>query len=212
MSYKIVVARYNESIQWLNDVIEHCVIYNKGAPLNIKNEILLENVGRESHTYLHYIITHYDCLPDIVIFTQGNISDHRPPGNFEYLFKIKAEAEMSGKSNHYGNYLSRSNQSTCWDPEFNKKGNEFLLSDNYKDNNRMTFIDWYIKHISPFYPNPIKMYCSGIFAVKKEFILLNTKEYYQKLIEQCNHHINPTEGHFFERSWYYIFSNRRVPP
>ena len=211
MSFKIVVARYNESIDWLNDITDHCIIYNKGVPLNLTNEITLENVGRESHTYLYYIINNYENLPDIVVFTQGNISDHRPPGKSEYLLKLKTEAQEYGKSKPYGVYSSYGNQSTCWDPEFNKKGDEFMMSDNYK-NKHLTFIEWYIKHVSPFYPNPINLYCSGLFAVKKELILLNTKEYYQSLLEECNHHVNPIEGHFFERSWYYIFSNRNAPP
>ena len=57
MSYKIIVARFNEDIEWLNSEKENCIIYNKGNKLNIHNEIPLQNVGRESDTYLNYIIT-----------------------------------------------------------------------------------------------------------------------------------------------------------
>jgi hypothetical protein len=59
MSYKIIVARYNEPIDWLKSEMSNCVIVNKGEPLQIENEILLNNVGRESESYLHYIITNY---------------------------------------------------------------------------------------------------------------------------------------------------------
>jgi len=38
MSYKIIVARYNEDIEWLNSEKENCIIYNKGNKLNICNE------------------------------------------------------------------------------------------------------------------------------------------------------------------------------
>ena len=38
MSYKIVVARYNENIEWLNSEKSNCIIYNKGNKLNIDNE------------------------------------------------------------------------------------------------------------------------------------------------------------------------------
>ena len=68
MSYQIVVARYNEDIEWIAD--NNKIIYNKGILLNINNEYLLENIGRESETYLHYIIDNYDNLPDVVVFTQ----------------------------------------------------------------------------------------------------------------------------------------------
>ena len=77
MSYKIVVARYNENIEWLNNEKLNCIFYNKGKQLNIDNEVILPNVGRESETYLHYIITNYDDLPDVVVFTQARISDHK---------------------------------------------------------------------------------------------------------------------------------------
>jgi len=62
MSYKIIVSRYNENIDWLSAEMNNCIIYNKGISLGISNEIMLQNVGRESETYLHYIITNYNNL------------------------------------------------------------------------------------------------------------------------------------------------------
>lgn len=73
MSYKIVVARYNENIDWLNDENDNCIIYNKGDKLGMDNEILLDNLGRESETYLNYIIQNYHSLPDVVVFTQAKL-------------------------------------------------------------------------------------------------------------------------------------------
>jgi hypothetical protein len=97
MSYKIIVARYNEDINWLNTEISNCIIYNKGNKLNIENEILLDNVGRESETYLNYIIQNYNNLPDIVIFTQANIADHKGSNDINYLLNIKNEAKQHTK-------------------------------------------------------------------------------------------------------------------
>ena len=79
MSYQIVVARYNENIDWLRPIQEQCIFYNKGKELlqEVDSQICLENVGRESHTYLRYIIDNYDGFPDVVVFTQARISDHR---------------------------------------------------------------------------------------------------------------------------------------
>jgi histidyl-tRNA synthetase len=39
MSYKIIVARYNEPIEWLKSEMTHCVILNKGIPLKLENEV-----------------------------------------------------------------------------------------------------------------------------------------------------------------------------
>jgi len=208
LTYKIVVARYNENVQWLFKEKDNCIIYNKGTPLNIDSEIMLDNVGRESETYLNYIINNYDSLPDIVIFTQANISDHRGKNDVDYLLKLKEEADNYGKSlptiiHNYSN-----NPNKCWGPYWNvnKSYNGFYLKDNYKNNNPQVFVDWFKKNINETYPNPIKIYGNALFAVKKELILKNDVNFYKGLINEVNFHLNPAEGHFFERSWYYIFN------
>lgn len=210
MSYTIVVARYNEDIHWLLSDISNCVIYNKGEKLSTDidvNEIMLTNVGRESETYLNYIITHYDHLPDTVIFTQANISDHRHYANIHYLYQLKGEAEKYGKSVSFLSHTnSDPNRNPCWDPEWNIKEDGSFLSHNYLLNRPTSFIKWFTSNIQDTYPDPIHIYCNGLFAVKKEVILCKPLAYYQYLIQYVNHHVDPIEGHFFERSWYYIFT------
>jgi hypothetical protein len=87
MFIHIVIARYRESIDWINKIPKNfkIFIYNKNnEPLNIFdineniNIINLPNIGREGDTYLHHIITHYDNLPDRIIFTQGDPFPHSP--------------------------------------------------------------------------------------------------------------------------------------
>jgi hypothetical protein len=206
-SFKIVVARYNESIDWLKVLINDCVIYNKGSPLNIKNEIMLENVGRESDTYLNYIITNYDKLPDVVIFTQANISDHGMSNDVNYLLSIGNSAYTHTKSQNYLIHYDVG-KCDCFDGKWNVlKDGTYFLNDNYKNNVPVAFDDWFRQNIQPDYPNPIHVYCNAIFSVKKELILRNSVEYYKHLLLEVNHHINSTEGHFLERSWYYIFNS-----
>ncbi len=88
-SFQIVVARYNEDISWLNPVQQHCIVYNKGKPLNISNEKFLPNVGRESETYLRYIIDNYDNLPEVVVFTQADIEDHKGSNDHTILLSLR---------------------------------------------------------------------------------------------------------------------------
>jgi hypothetical protein len=207
MSYKIIVARYNENIEWLQSEMENCIIYNKGNKLCLDNEILLENVGRESETYLHYIITNYDNLPEVIVFTQARLSDHLSSNvdDINYLLNLKNQAFKISKS--LGYYIHNDvGNSLHWDKEWNLQNGNYYLKDNYKQNKPITFIDWFRTNININYPNPIKIYMGAIFAVKKENITNKPIEYYKKLLLEVNHHINPAEGHFFERSWYYIFS------
>ena len=73
MKNKIVISRYDENLDWL-DLINQSnydiVIYNKGNDIN-REFIKLDNVGREAHTFLTYIVDNYDNLPEYTIFLQG---------------------------------------------------------------------------------------------------------------------------------------------
>ena len=204
-TYKIIVARYNENMNWLKDEMNNCIIYNKGDKLNIDNEIILENKGCESETYLHYIITNYHNLPDVVVFTQGRISDH-VHNDIEYLTTIKKDAFLYGKSEARVIHTETSdNKDWQWNRDWNMICGSFEREP-YKNNTNISFYDWFITNIDETYPNPIHIYCNGIFAVKKEKILKRSIDYYKKLILEVNYDVKPIEGHFFERSWYYIFN------
>ena len=75
---KIIVSRYTECVDWTKQ-FPNVIIYNKGYTLNnYNNEVLLDNVGREGHTYYKYICDNYDNLEDYTIFLQGNPFDHSP--------------------------------------------------------------------------------------------------------------------------------------
>ena len=74
----IVIARYQEDVSWSKE-FSNVIIYNKGEPLDqYYNEIKLDNVGREAHTYFKHICDNYDNLDEYTIFLQGNPFDHSP--------------------------------------------------------------------------------------------------------------------------------------
>jgi hypothetical protein len=82
----VVVAAYKESLAWLQDLpvsfrvfvylkdAERLAQVQKEAPRAIVQ--VLPNVGRESHTYLHHIVTQYESLAPYTFFFQGNPWDH----------------------------------------------------------------------------------------------------------------------------------------
>ena len=70
-----VIARYNEDVSWATD-LKHKIIYDKGTPL--PGSVVLPNIGREAHTYLHHVITNYDTLAEYTCFLQGHPFDHCP--------------------------------------------------------------------------------------------------------------------------------------
>ena len=198
---KIIVARYNENLNWLNPLNLDTIVFNKGHVLNIDNEIRLKNVGRESHTYLNYIINNYNNLPEYLVFTQGNISDHFS-GDYAHLVKITQEAIDYSQSIPK---LVKNTDFGSWSSNFNLTLSEFN-NFKYKNNKIISFKKWFIKNIYDSYPKKLMIYKSAIFAVSKKKILSNSIDYYKNLISYLDYDINPIEGHFMERSWYYIFN------
>ena len=82
MKTEIVVARYNENLDWLKKIKKSkdikITVYNKGKDDIDVPFIPLPNIGRESHTYLYHIINNYDNLADQTIFCQGDPIFHSP--------------------------------------------------------------------------------------------------------------------------------------
>ena len=202
---QIVVARYNEDIKWLLPFKDVTIIYNKGQYLPLLNSfnfINLDNVGRESHTYLYHIIENYDNLSDKTIFFQGNIRDHKIL-NIEKYFgtdnfighfsKIKID-QLKKNIEHYGK----------WQIEYR---NNKMKKNNY------TVFDWLTKIIGIEINNEMDEFnvvWGSNFAVSKELILSKPKRFYENIIRYLNYHINPEEGHYLERTWYLIFNNNFI--
>lgn len=95
----IVVSRYNENVDWLNDLIQqnkwikNIIIYNKGNDdiyikyPNIISVKKINNIGREGETYLQHIINNYDSLNKHIWFIQADPFEHSP--DFTNLLKIE---------------------------------------------------------------------------------------------------------------------------
>jgi hypothetical protein len=71
MSTILVISKYEENVDWLKNIKYPYIIYDK-SEIPVKNSIPRINIGRESETLLYYIISHYNNLPDITIFLQGD--------------------------------------------------------------------------------------------------------------------------------------------
>ena len=171
----IVIARYNESLDWLDTCLtpqqrRSVWIYNKG-PDSVSSQIkTLPNVGREAHTYLTYIIENYDNLPERVYFLQG---DPFPHLQFEPSFDMVQTWFRA------------------WDIQINRDGfSKNIKVDeidrNYRELNTdpcsLNFGDWMEAHVAPF-RSPIQWYTGAIFGVSGSNIKNRSKDYYIKLLK-----------------------------
>jgi len=188
MNFHIVVARYNENIEWTKQFL-NVIIYNKGLPLeNSYKQIFVNNVGRESHTYYKHIFDNYDNLAEYTIFLQGNPFDHSP--------------NIISNLNNYIN-----NKELNIDFEFLS---EWIISCNIKGcihHSGLPLIETYEKIFGEKKDNNNFLFGAGAqFIVSRKRILQRPKEFYLNIIKILETNINPIEGYVIERFHKLIFS------
>jgi hypothetical protein len=191
---KVVVARYNENLKWIEPLIDICVIYNKGVddiPYEYKR---LPNVGKEGESYLRYIIDNYDDLPDYVAFTQGEIIDHVSDYETFYLSIIAVENGFGLPSGYRGLNERCGYHGWNYIKDF---------TDPYHPGLPMREFWRRIYKIDPIDNAIVCNYC-GIFIVSRENIHFNPVSFYIKLY-QILMEDHETNGYILERLWTTIF-------
>jgi len=192
---KIIVARYNENIEWTNK-IKNVLIYNKGEMLDAKyRQIMLPNVGREGHTYYQYIYDNYYNLEDYTIFLQGNPYDHSPKLNetVDYIYHL-----INNNPFNFA-YLSENIGYT----DFN--GCPYLPNSGMQIHIRYVFYKLFGKIIE----SQKMLFGAGAqFIVSRERIHSRPRELYLKIIKLLEYGSNPIEGHVIERMHRFIFTNK----
>ena len=213
MKYHIVIARYNENIDWIkyiNTNLFDIFIYNKGNNININinncKVIKLDNTGRESHTYLYHIINNFENLPEKIIFTQAHPFDH-------------VRKTFINEINSFNNcsfdffYFSRDVLNIHYDNNSKKFLEQGSLNDKHWVNyHELTSpIATTMKKIFQNYDEQkvnIFFGTGAIYGVNKQQIIRHSKDFYITCIDVLNNSLdlkNPDEGHSFERLWHYIF-------
>ncbi|BCM89644.1 hypothetical protein IAD21_01491 [Abditibacteriota bacterium] len=78
ISVELVVAHYGESLAWLRKTPGSLrrTVLDKNPDMAFPDAIALPNIGREAHSYLHFLVSRYDSLSDVTVFCQGHPFDH----------------------------------------------------------------------------------------------------------------------------------------
>ena len=205
--FRIIVAHYNENLGWLEDD-KDVTIYSKGKC--IRPHIKLPNIGREGHTYVHYLVNNYDALPEITIFLQGHIDDHVNLG-IKQIKSIAAETQPGQVVTFPWRLLETFDHWNgipwedypCW-----QKWSAMGVADTGKTPAQ------YWKTLFPNRPLPksIGFLPAALFAVHRDTIRQYPKSFYELLMEEMFGgslaHVNPMTGHYLERFWLAIFNPR----
>ena len=188
MNFCIVVARYNENLEWTKKFL-NIIVYNKGDTLTDDfNQILMNNVGREGHTYYKHIYDNYDNLADYTIFLQGNPFDHSP--------------NIISNLNNYVN-----NKDLSIDFEFLSETRINCNLTGCRYHSGLPLIETYEKLFGERKENMEFQFGVGAqFIVSKKKILQRPKEFYLKIIEMLDKNISPIEGYVIERFHKLIFN------
>lgn len=210
---EIVVARYNEDLNWMNESPFNkfrYTVYNKGVnelfmKKYVTKTIPLPNVGRCDHTYLYHIVHNFDNLAQITVFFPGSVNN---PAKKKSAIKIlhsimlyKMAIFQGSKTHnlraHFNSF--KLDEWKCTDPKNAALNSEKKLLPAII----RPYGAWYQFHFGNII---VKNWCMhGIFSMHKLDITKHDIERYKKLLAGVERHSNPEVGHYIERSWAAIF-------
>jgi hypothetical protein len=207
MTFGLVISVYKEDISYLNDILEHFTniyIYLKdetryesiqqtynNKKISIK---VLENIGRESQTYVYHIEKYYNNLEDKILFIQGNPFDH---------IKYSILLEYITNNNFYDFYdfydfIGLSNYMVICDEFGNPHHPNLSVKETYKQ----------ICKFLPFkkiIPDIYNFYQGAQFIVSRKNIHNYPIEMYSFL--ENEHRVNKDLPYVLERLWSYILDD-----
>ena len=201
--YEFVVAHYDEDLGWLRQHADHCHVYDKSGDsaidLSFKLWERLPNVGRESNTYLHHIISNYHRLADVTVFLQGD-------SNLHVKYTYSPIAKYIDEADTKGNSFCKLSTLSYWGfiKHTQKKYQDQLALGTLKRANLTLGQFWEAIFNAP-HPSKITVSYRAAFGVRRDVILTHHKDFYENILSYVSSHPNPEEGHYLERLWHTIF-------
>jgi len=197
----ILASHYSENLNWLIEQTEYpFVVYTKNpieaAKYNLPPEKMkiLPNKGKESSSYLKYIIDNYHDLPDHIAFCHGHDTAwHQDKTLLEALREYNGQEFWSLNNPYFRNILYKG----C--PE----------------NHVWMHICWSWYAIDLPLPEMMEHTMSAQFVVPKESILRNPLKFYEKCYELLMEQTLLEDlrlGIMFEQLWYYITTHKTHEP
>ena len=222
----VIICRYNENLDWVNKIEIPFLIINKGKRnLNFSKEAIinLPNIGRESHSILHFLIHYYDTLPLKSIFIQGDPFEHYPEIIDQLNDNINSFIPIQPLSIHYAQpfseilknrieyktgipnfeILEKHTQRINNVPFYVEKLNSNGIQKHYVWNFGLNYLELLCERLGLPSKNEAFFNYAGQFSVDKKLIEQQSKIFYKNCMQfLLEDNIN---GHLFERLWLTIF-------
>lgn len=212
---EIIISRYNEDLEWVNEYPFNqfqYIVYNKGVnedfcKNNVNQIINLQNVGRESHTYLYHIVQNYEKLSNIVIFFPGSLNlNYKKEKAIKILNNIIFTKFMNAYFvGHYQGDIFESFKDFMLN--YSKCTNLQNFSLNPESELQLCRLRPYGKWYRYFFRNIKARWNTywGTFSIDKRDIIQHPKIKYEILLNTVSNSSNPESSHYMERSWGAIF-------
>jgi len=241
MNKKLVICNYNWDLEWVKITHEYgffsknTTIYNSGNDgknwSHIGKCIQSPNYGGNQYSVLKFILDNYENLPDVTIFTKGNILFHEKVRGKTYstldrfIKTLQSEklfsswVDISLIDTGYSGHLENTPREILEDGRLIQPVWHYLggISHNYKYFcDHRDLLDWCFEN--PPKSDPIEFIPTSSFSVPKENILKYSKKLYEKLFSILDYeesyleffvkqNLPPSELHVLERIFYFIWSN-----
>jgi hypothetical protein len=229
-NFKNIIYYLNEKVYSYNKINNYdlnIIIYNKNNNIDIDNKffknknsiINVPNIGVDAYDKLHYIINNYDLLPNIILFSTDSMFSE-PKKQKKIKFILDNLHLLYQNSGFLTGHIYNIHPDEC------KFSLDYYIHNNIKRKLYKSSIRPFDKWFSHFIlgkDSNINIKCDisniyickkSTFAVTKDLILSNSKDFYVKLLgEVCK---NSKMGHdsevphYLERAWVEIFCKNDV--
>lgn len=190
-----IVSRFGQDVSWISEYAPSMILYDRSDyPLPGAN--IVPNLGTDIADKLHFIITNYNNLPPVAIYTKANL----------FKFITKEEFDKVKDNSFFTPLLTKNHEQ--------KPGVSFYLNDIYWETNNLWFLN---AHPCKFNPKEIMAF-TGIdklefvpFAPGSNYILTaqdihkHPVDFYIKLYNFLTWSVYPGEAQILERSLYTIW-------
>ncbi len=216
----LVISDYNwlpQNIEesWVHKYSDNYLIYDRAHRLEQSNRVQWQqNVGQNIYDMFDFIATHYDNLPEVMIF-----------GRAAMIFPKGREKPLSNGTCNEEKFLQLANNTTFTElhdfgPEVhNGHSSRYGPDGSYLEINN----SWYFNHhhgkyfnnlnvflqdvyVNPILPEYIRFAPGGSYIVPKRNILRYSKKFYEMVRMYVGWDVLTGEAHMLERSLYTIFT------
>lgn len=209
-----VVSNWKNDICWIEDYTDRYIVYDKSDTLLAGDKVLkIDNVGYNIYDICHYIINHYDNLPELVAFLQGYPFDHCNRETFDKLIYKEVFTPLES----YGMIRANRWEQRTPDGGFMEFNNSWYIVAHQKTQGTEVnrYLESYNQFLIEMFENPefsawIRFAPGGQYVVPKENILYYSKNFWKKIMGFVDYCALPSEAHLIERSLYTIFTNKFI--